>query len=136
MDWTNEDVTGVGTCDKVYLTSSADFKEVPREDRKVEDEEGLLPTFRRTTNSTHLNRLNRLDCLWPTSTDDEKTHILTPSRSSPYSSEEIVIRGRDNHGRAISIERVSGALSGLSMADDEDEDEVGRHDTKGSRFIR
>jgi hypothetical protein len=130
MDWTNEGVTGVGTCDKVYLTSSADFKEVPREDRKVEDEEGLLPTLRRTTNSTHLNRLNRLDRLWLTSTDDEKTHIFTPSRSSSCSSEEIVFRGRANHGRAISIERVLGALSGLSMADDEDKNEVGRHDTK------
>lgn len=124
MDWTDEPVAGGGTCDKFHLTSSADIEEVPRDNRKVEDE-GFLPILRRTANPTHLSRLNRLDSLWLTTTDDEKTQILTPSRSSSCSSEEIVFRGRANHRRAISIERVSEALSGLSMAENEEKNAVG-----------
>ena len=130
MDRMDKNFADGGTFHEVYLTSSADIWEVPAEDRRVEDEASPPSKLPRT------RKFARLDLLYFTSSGDEKVPDLTPSRSSSSSGGEVVFHGRANHKRAISVERVSVALSGLSVSEKEEKNEVGRHDTKVSNFIR
>lgn len=130
MDYAHENFVGGWIFVNLVLTSSADMKRVPAENEILGEEAFHLPKLTRTRNSTQLGRMCRLDRVYFTSTGDEKTPNLTPSRSSSSSGEEIVFRGRGKHERILGIENVSRALSGLSVEEGEEKNEDSCNDMR------